>query len=213
MGGIEPPSTAVILRLLRVYPLTRSTRPRPLTRASWSTGPAEEQSRMTSRLRHPASPLDDARIRDGDTLGLTDYRARLSSEGEVSALRVGTCCFAEIVNEITLHPRPASRSFAGNVETDHPHGLSASENEAKRVVVTRCRVVNPPRAANEHLAVQLSSVPRPKARVTYSPSRFLVAIARAASRVSCFSRRACRLSYSFLPFATAISTLALPSLK
>jgi hypothetical protein len=29
-------------------------------------------------------------------------------------------CFAEIVNEITLHPRPASHSFAGNVETDHP---------------------------------------------------------------------------------------------
>jgi hypothetical protein len=29
--------------------------------------------------------------------------------------------FAGCVNEITLHPRPASRSFAGNVETDHPH--------------------------------------------------------------------------------------------
>ena len=28
--------------------------------------------------------------------------------------------FAGCVNEITLHPRPASRSFAGNVETDHP---------------------------------------------------------------------------------------------
>ena len=29
--------------------------------------------------------------------------------------------FAEIVNEITLHPRPASHTCAGNVETDHPH--------------------------------------------------------------------------------------------
>jgi len=29
--------------------------------------------------------------------------------------------FARIVNEITVRSRPASRSFAGNVETDHPH--------------------------------------------------------------------------------------------
>jgi len=28
--------------------------------------------------------------------------------------------FADVVNEISLHPRPASLSLAGNVETDHP---------------------------------------------------------------------------------------------
>jgi hypothetical protein len=29
--------------------------------------------------------------------------------------------FAEVVYEITLHPRPASHTHSGNVETDHPH--------------------------------------------------------------------------------------------
>jgi hypothetical protein len=51
------------------------------------------------------------------------------------------------------------------------------------------------------------------ARRRYSPRCRRVDIARSASRRSCRSRSACRLSYSRLPFATAISTLALPSLK
>src|SRR5690606_37258155 len=38
-------------------------------------------------------------------------------------------------------------------------------------------------------------------------------MARCASRLSCFSRSACRLSYSFLPRASAISTFARPSRK
>lgn len=38
-------------------------------------------------------------------------------------------------------------------------------------------------------------------------------IARLVSLVSCFSRRVWRLSYSFLPLASAISTLTRPSLK
>ncbi len=46
-----------------------------------------------------------------------------------------------------------------------------------------------------------------------SPRRDRVAIARSASRRSCRSRSACRLSYSRLPLATASSTFALPSLK
>ena len=75
---------------------------------------------MTSRPRHAARSLDDARVRSGITYGLTDYRARLGSEGEVSALCIGTYCFAEIVYEITLHPRPASRRFTDAVETDQP---------------------------------------------------------------------------------------------
>ena len=44
----------------------------------------------------------------------------LRSESEVSVLFIGTCFFPEIVYEITLDPRPASRSHTGDVETDHP---------------------------------------------------------------------------------------------
>lgn len=55
-----------------------------------------------------------------NTPGLTDYRARLSSESEVRLRLVGSYWFAEVVYEITLHPRPASPGRSGNVETDHP---------------------------------------------------------------------------------------------
>ena len=79
---------------------------------------------MASRRHHAARFLDDARIRIGITYGLTDYRARLGSEGEVVALGFGNYCFAESVYEITLHPRPASRGFTGAVETDQPRGPS-----------------------------------------------------------------------------------------
>src|SRR3954454_18099883 len=47
----------------------------------------------------------------------------------------------------------------------------------------------------------------------YSPRCRRVDIARWASRRSCRSRNACRLSYSRLTFATASSTFALPSWK
>src|SRR5690606_5884235 len=79
---------------------------------------------MTSRRRPAARSLDDARVRIGITYGLTDYRARLCSEGEVVALCFGNYCFAGSVHEITLHPRPASRGFTGAVETDQPRGPS-----------------------------------------------------------------------------------------
>lgn len=101
----------------------RSARPRPLSQTPKSTGPVREKSRVTSGRRHTARPLNDARIRGGVTHGLTDYRARLRSEGEVSALGFGTYCFAGSVYEITPHPRPASRRFAGAVETDQPREL------------------------------------------------------------------------------------------
>jgi hypothetical protein len=78
---------------------------------------------VTSRRHHAARPLNDARIRGGVTHGLTDYRARLGSEGEVSALSIGTYWFAGSVYEITPHPRPAARGFAGAVETDQPREL------------------------------------------------------------------------------------------
>ena len=102
----------------------RSTRLRPLSQTPKSTSPAWEESRVTSRRHHAARFLDDARIRIGITYGLTDYRARLCSEGEVVALCFGNYCFAGSVHEITLHPRPASRGFTGAVETDQPRGPS-----------------------------------------------------------------------------------------
>ena len=74
MGGIEPPSIAGILRLLRAQSVRRSARLRPLSQTPKSTSPAWEESRVTSRRRHAASPLDDARVRSGNTYGLTDFR-------------------------------------------------------------------------------------------------------------------------------------------
>ena len=102
----------------------RSTRLRPLSQTPKSTSPAWEESRVTSRRRHAASPLNDAGIRSGNTYGPTDYRARLCSEGEVVALGFGNYVFAESVYEITLHPRPASRGYTGAVETDQPRDPS-----------------------------------------------------------------------------------------
>lgn len=113
----------------------RSARLRPLSQTPKSTSPAWEKSRVTSRRRHAARPLNDARIRGGVTHGLTDYRARLRSEGEVSALSIGTYCFAGSVYEITPHPRPASRGFAGAVETDQPREL---RNGAAVVTLLSC---------------------------------------------------------------------------
>ena len=114
----------------------RSARLRPLSQTPKSTSPAWEESRVTSRRRHTARSLDDARSRVGITHGLTDYRARLRSEGEVIAICIGNYVFAEIVFEITLHPRPASRRFAGDVETDHPRALEIEVSSLRRAVVT-----------------------------------------------------------------------------
>src|SRR5690606_11415239 len=102
----------------------RSTRLRPLSQTPKSTSPAWEESRVTSKRHHTARFLNDARVRIGITYGLTDYRARLCSEGEVVALCFGNYSFAGSVREITLHPRPASRGFTGAVETDQPRGPS-----------------------------------------------------------------------------------------
>src|SRR5690606_21989241 len=102
----------------------RSARLRPLSQTPKSTSPAWEESHMTSRRRHAARALDDARVRIGITYGLTDYRARLCSEGEVVELCFGNYCLAGSVHEITLHPRPASRRYTGAVETDQPRGPS-----------------------------------------------------------------------------------------
>lgn len=126
----------------------RSARPRPLSQTPKSTGPVWEESRAASRRRRSARSLDDARIRGGITHGLTDYRARLRSEGEVSALSIGTYCFAGGVHEITLHPRPASRGFTGAVETDQPRGLLS------KGPLSLCGVVNGCTAAPEHHRLQ-----------------------------------------------------------
>ena len=75
-------------------------------------------------LKHgvTASLLNCARVRVEGEPGLTDFDSGLlGGESEVGALSVGTYWFARGVNEITLHPRPASLPLAGNVETDHPH--------------------------------------------------------------------------------------------
>src|SRR5699024_11640631 len=64
--------------------------------------------------------LADARNRDESYPGLTDFEARSGGEGEVGALVIGTYWFAKSVNEMTLHPRPASPGSTIVVETDHP---------------------------------------------------------------------------------------------
>ena len=54
--------------------------------------------------------------------------------------------FAGCVNEITLHPRPASRSFAGNVETDHPQVHRLIDGSS----VARCGVVKLPEGSLQY---------------------------------------------------------------
>ena len=69
-------------------------------------------------------------------LGLTDFYSLRQRERSRCALH-WHLWFAGSVDEITLHPRPASRSFAGDVETDHPHESLLW----KWAVVARCGVV------------------------------------------------------------------------
>ena len=52
--------------------------------------------------------------------GLTDFGARSGGEGEVGASVIGTYWFAQSVDEMTAHPRPASPEPTTVVETDHP---------------------------------------------------------------------------------------------
>ena len=127
----------------------RSARLRPLSQTPKSTSPVWEKSRAASRRHRSARSLNDARVRVEISHGLTDYRARLCSEGEVVALCIGNYGFAGGVHEITLHPRPASRGFTSAVETDQPRGPSCEGN--------RCHSVELPvrvRAASEHHRIQ-----------------------------------------------------------
>ena len=66
------------------------------------------------------SLLIDADIYREDNGRPTDFGARSGGEGEISALRIGTCCFPRMVNEVTMGPRPASAVSTANVETCHP---------------------------------------------------------------------------------------------
>src|SRR5690606_38373374 len=75
--------------------------------------------------------LDDARTRVESTPGLTDFRTRSGGECEVGALGIGTYWFARSVNEITLHPRPASPGTTTIVETDHPLCSCQSPNDPR----------------------------------------------------------------------------------
>jgi hypothetical protein len=64
--------------------------------------------------------LDDASIWSESYPRLTDFRTRSGGENEVGAVGIGTYWFAGSVDEITLHPRPASPGSTTIVETDHP---------------------------------------------------------------------------------------------
>lgn len=66
--------------------------------------------------------------------GLTDFGARLSSEGEVVARIFGNYNFASIVNEISLHSRPASLEATTSVETDQPLILLTNAAEAAHAI-------------------------------------------------------------------------------
>src|SRR5690625_869654 len=120
MAGIEPASDGAHVNLLRVQSVLAVSRPQRSHRQV-----ADRLSRLkvpiTSTTKAMSSgSLNDASYRNESYPGLTDFEARLGSEGEVGALRIGTYWFAEIVNEITLHPRPASFTNTTIVETDHP---------------------------------------------------------------------------------------------
>src|SRR5690606_5341763 len=86
-------------------------------------------------------------------------------------------------------------------------GLPAHQEVAHRVV--RRRLLQ---AAGQRRARDRQRDGRGE-RAADSAHRVRWRSARAISRLACFSASACRLSQSFLPRATAISILALPSLK
>jgi hypothetical protein len=101
---------------------------------------------------------------------------------------------------MTLRPRPASPDWPYNVETDHPREGAATSH---------CAVVN-----ELSLEVQRSVGPTDSRAGLGQACRLRWAdMARCASIRSCLSRSVWRLSCSFLPLASAISTLARPSTK
>ena len=75
MGGIEPPSTAEIVSLLRVLLIRGVLLGSDLCYQHLSRQ-AQSEFKSRSALRHntAASPLNDARTRSGDASGLTDFR-------------------------------------------------------------------------------------------------------------------------------------------
>ena len=85
---------------------------------------AQPQCESHTALRHDraAISLSVAGCRIESITGPTDLLVLTLRQRERSqcAWNWHLCC-AGSVYEIALHPRPASRSFAGNVETDHPH--------------------------------------------------------------------------------------------
>ena len=111
-------------------------------------------------------------------------------------------------------PRLASPASTSAVETDHPHVVFIK-------VRTRCGVRLPSYVTNARRCQRIPAGRSGARRATCRCHRAAQArcrrraaeIARSVSRRSCFSRSVCRLSYSFLPLASAISTLARPSLK
>ena len=84
----------------------------------------EFKSRIALRRNYAAISLDYAGTRVESIPGPTDFLVRsLRQRGRSQCVIYWHLLFAGGVNEITLHPRPASHSFAGNVETDHPHAV------------------------------------------------------------------------------------------
>jgi len=120
LRGIEPRSGGAFSGLLRAQSALEFLGPR---------ASADTFADRPSRLKVPLVPstrtsssgtLDDASYRVERSPGLTDFEARLSSEGEVVARRFGNYWFEGIVNEISPHPRPASPEATTTVETDQP---------------------------------------------------------------------------------------------
>lgn len=118
--GIEPRSGDAYPDLLRAQSASGFSRPQPSSRRS-ADRPSHLRVPVPSVTNDASSGfLDDARIRVGSSPGLTDFEARSGGEGEVGALGIGTYWLTDIVNEISLHPRPASSRSTTTVETDHP---------------------------------------------------------------------------------------------
>ena len=89
--------------------------------------------------------------------GLTDFEARSGGEGEVGASVIGTYWFAQSVDEMTAHPRPASPEPTTVVETDHP--LWSCHPEA-RAYALLTEPQQPSRTASQHTSVPLVTTGR-----------------------------------------------------
>ena len=155
------------------------------------------------RPGHQVEPPSDARSRVGGDPGLTDFMLLLAARQRERSQR--GLNWRLLVSRSWL-----TRSSLGS-SARFPCLDDRSRNRSPPVQLSLQGTTTAHSLHPVHL--RWGKTPSARSRARAYPPRPRRATARSASRLACCSASACRLSYVFLPRATAISTLALPSLK